>query len=224
MDLNKYIDDAAVIYKNTYAELDKLRIEKQNEERELKRNSHRLTKEANDEDQAALKKKYADLQTNIITAHTEELAKIKAGYFKEVDSFYQPDGSAIDQNDRLLLESGILKANEVAGLIEKHKDNTTMLRIISQKASEEILNEMPVNVQRTLLLAEKAGEGEKRVFNSFNQLMGNPIRMAAQGIHETAPESFLYSVERAEKNIEGAKKDLLNAQLYISEEMQAVVE
>ena len=193
MDLNKHFDNATVIYKNTYDALEKLRAEKLKEERELNKNIHRLTKEAAEEDKAAMKAKYDQLKSNIIKAHIEELAKIKEEYVKVVDSFYQPDGAAIDQNDRLLLESGILKTNEIARMIEKHKGNTTMLRIISQKVSEETLKEMPKEVQTALHLAAKAGEGEKRAFNSFNHLMGNPIRMAEQGLHETATESFLFS-------------------------------
>lgn len=224
MNLEKHIDAAASLYKGTYKELDNWERAKQQEEKALKERSYKLTREAANDEHTAFVKKYNDMRDNIISAHKMELDKIEQAYLQEVEEFYQPDGTVIDKGDQGLLYSGILKPEEIAKMVVKHKDNTTMLRIISQSMKDDSIDieSMPTAIRRALYYAEKAGEKERLVFSKFNQLMATPIRMAASGLAGT--EAFMNSMLNADEYVERAKNDLVKAKIFITEEDQAAID
>ena len=225
MNLEKHIDAAASLYKGTYKELDNWERAKQQEAKALKERSYRLTNEAANEEHTAFVKKYNDMRDNIVNAHKMELEKIEQAYLQEVEDFYQPDGTVIDKGDQGLLYSGILKPEEIAKMVVKHKDNTTMLRIISQSMKDDGIDieNMPTAIKRALYYAEKAGEKERLIFSKFNQLMANPIRMAAQGLAGT--DMFLDTiVEQPDEYVKMAKNDLLKAKIFITEDDQAAID
>lgn len=224
MKLEKHIEAAAGLYKGTYKELDKWERARQEEEKALKERSYKLTNEAANEEHTAFIKKYNDMRDNIVNAHKMEIDKIEQAYLQEVEDFYQPDGTVIDAGDQALLNSGILMPEEIAKMVVKHKDNTTMLRIIlqSMKNKGKDIEEMPTAIKRALYFAEKAGEKERLAFSKFNQLMATPIRMAASGLAGT--EAFMNSMLNADEYVERAKNDLVKAKIFITEEDQAAID
>ena len=94
-------------------------------------------------------KQYSELYQGIVaTFNTETQSAIsdcktavqeqKNAYMKEVSAYYAPDGSRIDLNDMNLIKSGLpMTVDEVLGMIDKHVDNPTMLRIIEKFAIEQ---------------------------------------------------------------------------------------
>lgn len=215
MNLEKHIDAGTAVYQATYNKLDKWQREKTAEGEQVKQNSYRLTQKAASEENDAFIAKYNGLLEAIISEHKTELEKVKAAYLQEVEDFYRPDGDAIDQADKTLLDSGILTAKEFSEMVIKHRENPTMLRIMENKNPFSD-DELEIGIRKALLLATKKGEKEKMVLHSFEQLLDAPIKMAQQGLAGT--ETFMKTALKADEYAEQKKAELIRARLYLSEE------
>lgn len=220
MNLSKHIENATGIYKNTYNKLDKWQRAKEDEGQRLKEESEKLTNEAANEAYNAFVAKYAEQLQAITETHDAELEGVKQAYFQEVKEFYAPNGANIDNDDKALLESNILTAEEFSEMVVKHSENPTMLRIMS-KYSKAFEKEVETKIRRALSLAAKAGEKEKLVLYSYIQLMNAPIIMASQGTAGT--EMFLQTALKADEYTEKAKAEVVMTKLFLTEDDEAAL-
>ena len=146
-----------------------------------------------------------------------EVQKQKEAYMKEVSDYYVPDGSKIDLNDMNLIKAGLsMSVDEFIGLIEKHADNPTMLRVIEKYAVEcqmvGKLQEKNHIYAVTLYRAKNAGKAEEKIFNQF-------VHLATMGMNHP-DKSFTMYQARLDDYEEWAVLDLLKAKLFIDEETQ----
>ena len=215
MNLEKHIDAATAIYKETYNKLDKWQRAKTAEGEEVKQRSYRLTREAANEEHTAYIAKYNGQLEEIISQHKAELEKVEATYLQEVADYYRPDGAAIDQNNIALLESGILTTKEFEEMAVKHAENATMLRIMDKYISRHS-PELDMRIKAALFNANKAGEKEKTVLKSFEQILNAPIAMAQQGL--AGSEVFMDTALKADEYAEQKKVELLKAKIFVSDD------
>lgn len=173
-------------------------------------------------------KQYSELYQGIVaTFNTETQSAIsdcktavqeqKNAYMKEVSAYYAPDGSRIDLNDMNLIKSGLpLTVDEVLGMIEKHVDNPTMLRIIEKFAVEQRMidkiRDYNINHARALVRANNAGKTEEKIFDSF-------VHLAAMGMNHP-DKSFTLHQARLDDYEEDAFLKLLKAKLFIDDATQ----
>ena len=61
----------------------------------------------------------------------EDLKEVQKSFQEHLDSFFMPSGSAIDEDDKRLLDALELSENECERLALKYPGNVTMLRILS---------------------------------------------------------------------------------------------
>ena len=88
----------------------------------------------------------------------------------QADSTAAPED--IDANGLTLLQSGILRVDELEGLIDRYEDNTTMTRIIGQHCKAAADKERdPEKRQRLTLIARRANEGLSGVLEAWNGLL-----------------------------------------------------
>lgn len=78
----------------------------------------------------------------------------------------------IDANGLTLLQSGILRPDELEGLLDRYEDNTTMTRIIGQHCKAAADKERdPEKRQRLTAIARRANEGLSGVLEAWNGLL-----------------------------------------------------
>ena len=150
-------------------------------------------------------KQYSELYQGIVaTFNTETQSAIsdcktavqeqKNAYMKEVSAYYAPDGSRIDLNDMNLIKSGLpMTVDEVLGMIDKHVDNPTMLRIIEKFAIEQRMidkiRDYNINHARALVRAKNAGKTEEKIFDTF-------VHLASMGMNHPDKSFTLYQATR----------------------------
>lgn len=102
----------------------------------------------------------------------------------------------IDQNGLTLLQSGILRPDELEGLLDRYEDNTTMTRIIGQhcKAAAEEERD-PEKRQRLVLIAQRANEGLSGILDAWNGLLEAAKVCSGRSREGTKPDpSFVASI------------------------------
>lgn len=177
-------------------------------------------------------KQYSELYQGIVaTFNTETQSAIsdcktavqeqKNAYMKEVSAYYAPDGSRIDLNDMNLIKSGLpMTVDEVLGMIDKHVDNPTMLRIIEKFAIEQgmidKIRDYNINHARALVRAKNAGKTEEKIFDTF-------VHLASMGMNHPDKSFTLYQA-RLNDYEEDAFLKLLKAKLFIDAETKEKIE
>lgn len=177
-------------------------------------------------------KQYSELYQGIVaTFNTETQSAIsdcktavqeqKNAYMKEVSAYYAPDGSRIDLNDMNLIKSGLpMTVDEVLGMIDKHVDNPTMLRIIEKFAIEQRMidkiRDYNINHARALVRAKNAGKTEEKIFDTF-------VHLASMGMNHPDKSFTLYQA-RLNDYEEDAFLKLLKAKLFIDAETKEEIE
>lgn len=133
---------------------------------------------------------------------------------KAVSAYYVPDGSKIDLNDMNLIKSGLpMTVDEVCGMIKKHCDNPTMLRIIEKYAVEQrMIDKIRDHNHICALALKNAGKAEEKIFDSF-------VHLATMGMNHP-DKSFTMYQARLDDYEEDAILKLLKAKLYIDLETQ----
>lgn len=221
MNLEKHIDKATELHKAAFSKLDDWHRAKEAAKAKLKKEAARLTPEAAREENAKIVQEFGDQCKAIVSELKTALASVEKDFMKDLGDFYAPNGAAIDGADQALLASGILTASELSEMVVKHAENTTMLRIIGKYATERGMK-LESAVASALVRATKGGENEQRVFNTFKQLIGNPVRMAEQGLAGT--ETFMLTALKADEYAADAKAGLLRARVFIDEETKAALQ
>lgn len=112
----------------------------------------------------------------------------------------------IDANGLTLLQSGILRPDELEGLLDRYEDNTTMTRIIGQhcKAAAEEERD-PEKRQRLVLIARRANEGLSGILDAWNGLLEAAKVCSGRSREGTKPDpSFVHTIaKRWEQMTEG---------------------
>lgn len=114
-------------YKALYEEM------RRHESAEATHRSHaaKWTTKAMRDEAEEIKAEHTKNNKAILATLEAEKKAIAAEFEKEVLTAYQPTGAAINEDDVLLLNSGIiLSSNEVDNLVDKYLNNATMLRVV----------------------------------------------------------------------------------------------
>lgn len=221
MELEKYITAAKNAINNGYFGIQDALMKYDEALEELKNDGWKYSE-----------KQYSELYQGIVaTFNTETQSAIsdcktavqeqKNAYMKEVSDYYAPDGSRIDMNDMNLIKSGLpMTVDEVLGMIEKHVDNPTMLRIIEKFAIEQRMidkiRDYNINHARALVRAKNAGKTEEKIFDTF-------VHLASMGMNHPDKSFTLYQA-RLDDYEEDAFLKLLKAKLFIDAETKEKIE
>ena len=221
MELEKYITAAKNAINNGYFGIQDALMKYDEALEELKNDGWKYSE-----------KQYSELYQGIVaTFNTETQSAIsdcktavqeqKNAYMKEVSDYYAPDGSRIDLNDMNLIKSGLpMTVDEVLGMIDKHVDNPTMLRIIEKFAIEQRMidkiRDYNINHARALVRAKNAGKTEEKIFDTF-------VHLASMGMNHPDKSFTLYQA-RLNDYEEDAFLKLLKAKLFIDAETKEKIE
>lgn len=158
----------------------------------------------------------SETQSAILNCRAE-IQRQKEAYMKEVSDYYKPDGSRIDMNDMNLIKSGLpMTVEEVIGMMDKHNDNPTMLRIIEKFAAEQRMidkiRDNNTSYARALVRVKSAGKTEEKIFDSF-------VHLASMGMNHP-DKTFTLHQARLGDYEEDAVLKLLKAKLFIDDATQ----
>lgn len=226
MNLNTYVDKAGAIYNGLYSQIDKWAKERENEAENVKKRSYKLTNEAANEEHSQFVKTYNEKLENIIADSKENLKKVETDFINAVNGFYNPNGAAINNEDKLLIDSGILNVAELEEMLSRYakEGNTTMIRIIGKRMNLDNISkdELQTDIARVLFRAEKGGNLELQAWKEFLQLIETPVRMAVSGYANT--DAMLNAMLKLDEYIEQCKINLLQAKLYVSTGEQETID
>lgn len=217
MELEKYITQTKYIINKAYFKIQDALMKHDESLDSLKKVGWQYSEE-----------KYSKLYREIVTTFNTEtesavtdcrsaIQEQKDAYMKEVSAYYVPDGSKIDMNDMNLIRSGLpMTVDEVCGMIEKHGDNPTMLRVVEKYAVEQRMIDKIRDHDHiyalALIRAKNAGKTEEKIFDSF-------VHLAAMGMNHPDKSFTLYQAKLDDYE-EDAILKLLKAKLYIDSETQ----
>lgn len=124
----------------------------------------------------------------------ELTAKLKEAV--QADSTAAPED--IDANGLTLLQSGILRPDELEALMGQYEDNTTMTRIIGQHCKAAADKERdPEKRQQLVLIARRANEGLSGVLEAWNGLLDACRTCSGRGHGEKKGEpAFVISISK----------------------------
>lgn len=131
MELEKYIKKSKDLINDTYFYIQDALMKYHESLDNLKDSSWKYSKTLYEQEYQKIVDTYNQTTTKVIENCKALVQEQKNAYMKEVDEFYQSDGSKLDLNFMNLIKSEIpLTAKEVTGVIDKNKDNPTMLRVV----------------------------------------------------------------------------------------------
>lgn len=121
-------------------------------------------------------------------------AKLKAAV--QADSTADP--SDIDANGLTLLQSGILRPDELEGLLDRYEDNTTMTRIIGQHCKAAADKERGPEKGRWLTaIVRRADEGLSSILEAWNGLLEAAKVCSGRGRSEAKPDpTFVHTIAK----------------------------
>ncbi|MDO4333067.1 MAG: hypothetical protein Q4C58_10340 [Eubacteriales bacterium] len=212
MELEKYIEATKKVINAAYVEIEAALMKYSEAQEKLKNQADKYSEDGYREQYQAIVSKFDTDSQAAVSKCRAAIQEQKSAYMKVVSAYYTPDGGRIDLNDMNLIKSGLpMTVDEVCGMIEKHSDNPTMLRIIEKYAAEnkmmDKINEKSISYTRMLVRAKDGGKREERIFNTFVNLAGAGLNHPDE--HYTMFQSRLDVYER------DAHLDLLKAKLYI---------
>lgn len=224
MELEKYIKKSKEIINDTYFYI-------QDALMKYHESLDNLKNKGWDSDETAYRQEYRKIVDtyNQTTAKVVENCKAlvqeqKNAYMKEVDEFYQSDGSKLDLNFMNLIKAEIpLTVKEVTDVIDKNKDNLTMLRVV-YKYLFETNNHLPkhkrivLDQEYNVILhkSRKHGEVEENIFDHF-------IGLSTGGMKHPDEHYTLYQA-RLDDYEKDAVLDLLKAKPFIDDETKERIE
>lgn len=135
-------------------------------------------------------------------AATSLTAKLKEAV--KADSIADP--SDIDSNGLTLLQSGILRVDELEALSERYADNCTMSRIVGQHCKAAADKEQdPEKRRRLTAIARRADEGLSSILEAWNGLLEAAKVCSGRGRSEAKPDpTFVHTIaKRWEQLTEG---------------------
>lgn len=131
MNLTQIIERIKEAYKTAYTAIVAENSRHENALNEYREHAKRYTVRALAEEHHAIREEHGKNIRNIVATLNAAKETLKNEFEEAIKLLYIPTGEAIDENDTLLLNSGIiLTPSEVEDMTRKHAGNMTMLRII----------------------------------------------------------------------------------------------
>ena len=219
MELMKYIQQAKEEYIKAYEAIDKETVRHDEDLKKYKEKSQKYTVEAANKEWKKINSEHSNIMQSIDAELKAAIEKITIEYEKEVHAFYQAKGEQLDDNDIKLLNSGLpLTESEIAEMVSRHADNTTMIRLIKNYVRNNKI-EVRTEIKRSFAKVNKAGEPELLAFKAFKNLAGNAVKMALGGMAGT--QSYISCADKLEEYVADTEKRLKNAKVYLDEATRA---
>lgn len=220
MELEKYIKKSKDLINDTYFYIQDALMKYHESLDNLKDSSWKYSKTLYEQEYQKIVDTYNQTTTKVVENCKALVQEQKNAYMEEVDEFYQSDGSKLDLNFMNLIKAEIpLTVKEVTDVIDKNKDNLTMLRVVD-KYLFETNNRLPE--QRRIMLdqehntllhkSKRHGETEEKIFDRFT-------RLAMMGMIHPDKTFTLYQAHLDDYE-EDAVLDLLKAKSFIDDETE----
>lgn len=133
MELEKYIKKTKEIINDAYFYIQDTLIEYDESLKNLKNKGWNTDETAYRQEYQKIVDNFNQKTTSMVENCKRLIQEQKESYMKEVDEFYRSDGSRIDLNFMNLIKAEIpLTAKEITDVVEKNKENLTMLRVINK--------------------------------------------------------------------------------------------
>lgn len=224
MELEKYIERAKNAINGAYFDIQEALINYDRSLENLKSKGWKTDETAYQQEYQEIVSEYKNRTSEIVTECRAVVKKWKESYMKEVDEFYRSDGSKLDLNFMNLIKAEIpMTAKEIIDVIEKNKDNLTMLRVVYKYMMETNVHlpehkRVVLDNQYTALLQKsiRHGETEEKIFDSFTHL-------AMMGMNHPDKTFTLYQAHLDEYK-KDAVLELLKAKLFIDDETKEQIE
>lgn len=156
-------DSFVKAYKALYEEM------RRHESAEATHRSHaaKWTAKAMQDEAEEIRSEHTKNNKAILATLRVEREAIEAEFEKEVLKAYQPTGAAINEDDVLLLNSGIiLSSNEIDNLVDKYLNNSTMLRVVESYAIQNGI-ETSTRAKHEFNHANSEGDFAREAFKVF---------------------------------------------------------
>lgn len=108
----------------------------------------------------------AELQQTIDTCKAD-IEAARAAFSSEVDKECYADGSKLDPNDIALLNANAVIENDLAQMLEKHKENFTMLKAIKAYIVRNNIQGYGAEDEATTIMIK--GEAEEAALRDFTK-------------------------------------------------------
>lgn len=224
MELEKYIKKTKEIINDAYFYIQDTLIEYDESLKNLKNKGWNTDETAYRQEYQKIVDNFNQKTTSMVENCKRLIQEQKESYMKEVDEFYRSDGSRIDLNFMNLIKAEIpLTAKEITDVVEKNKENLTMLRVINKYLLET--NQHLPEHKRIVLdsqymtLLHKAirhGETEEKIFDNF-------VHFASGGLNHPDKSFTLYQA-RLDDYEGDAHLELLKAKIFINAETKEEIE
>ena len=133
MELEKYIKKTKKIINDAYFYIQDTLIEYDESLKNLKNKGWNTDETAYRQEYQKIVDNFNQKTTSMVENCKRLIQEQKESYVKEVDEFYRSDGSRIDLNFMNLIKAEIpLTAKEITDVVEKNRENLTMLRVINK--------------------------------------------------------------------------------------------
>lgn len=218
MELEKYIKAAKEAINSAYFDIQDALMKNEESQEKLKNKGWKSDETAYQQEYQKIVESFKQETATAVENCKRLIQEQKESYMKEVDEFYRSDGSKLDLNFMNLIKAEIpLTAKEITDVIEKNKENLTMLRVI-HKYLLETNQHLPEHKRIVLdsqymTLLHKAirhGETEEKIFDNF-------VHLAAMGLNHPDKSFTLYQAKLDDYE-EDAHLELLKAKIFIDAE------
>lgn len=224
MELEKYIKAAKEAINSAYFDIQDALMKDEELQEKLKNKGWKSDETAYQQEYQKIVESFKQETATAVENCKRLIQEQKESYMKEVDEFYRSDGSKLDLNFMNLIKAEIpLTAKEITDVIEKNKENLTMLRVI-HKYLLETNQHLPEHKRIVLdsqymTLLHKAirhGETEEKIFDNF-------VHLAAMGLNHPDKYFTLYQAKLDDYE-EDAHLELLKAKIFIDAETKEEIE
>lgn len=131
MELEKYIKAAKEAINSAYFDIQDALMKNEESQEKLKNKGWKSDETAYQQEYQKIVESFKQETATAVENCKRLIQEQKESYMKEVDEFYRSDGSKLDLNFMNLIKAEIpLTAKEITDVIEKNKENLTMLRVI----------------------------------------------------------------------------------------------
>lgn len=223
MELEKYIKVAKEAINSAYFDIQDALMKNEESQEKLKNKGWKSDETAYQQEYQKIVESFKQETATAVENCKRLIQEQKESYMKEVDEFYRSDGSKLDLNFMNLIKAEIpLTAKETTDVIEKNKENLTMLRVIHKYLLET--KHLPEHKRIVLdsqymTLLHKAirhGETEEKIFDNF-------VHLAAMGLNHPDKSFTLYQAKLDDYE-EDAHLELLKAKIFIDAETKEEIE
>lgn len=224
MELEKYIKAAKEAINSAYFDIQDALMKNEESQEKLKNKGWSYKETAYQQEYQKIVESFKQETATAVENCKRVIQEQKESYMKEVDEFYRSDGSKLDLNFMNLIKAEIpLTAKEITDVIEKNKENLTMLRVIhkylletNQHSPEHKRIVLDSQYMTLLRKAIRHGDTEEKIFDEF-------VHFAAMGLNHTDKSFTLYQAKLDDYE-EDAHLELLKAKIFIDAETKEEID